>query len=797
MDAAQQEKRRLASLPVAKWVEEQVSQLPRHLARAVKGEHARRCRRGRQRDANLWLLRLAASLPDIDLTASDADLCRDAQEIASDIERYRHEGAGDVAGLVARCVTWGVPVPGGEHEAGMWARAQDARHWRRHLRRRQGVAIERLARAVGIVNDKRNRYCSNDSLSRFHHSRRRNALLLESMRAENELGQSYTLAELAQVSVSNPEIRRTELMVRVAGFDLIAQGLGHAAEFVTITCPSRFHAVTKSGHANTKYSQELTPDEAQQYLCEVWASIRSALERRGVRLYGFRVVEPHHDGTPHWHALIFMDQRHVDVVRATIARYAVRMDRDELGLAYQHLTKTAAMKEARQRREDGEVGTLKQIAERLGYEAATWGNPTAALFEQIKARVYFEPIDRSRGTAAGYIAKYISKNIDGKNAHGDSIGDDLEAGEETDARDSAQRVGAWASVWRKRQFQQIGGAPVTIWRELRRWSAGEVDEAEQLGAALWRELRGLPPAEPSVLEAAAAAADAGHWNTFVRLMGGETAKRRDMPLSLWHESTEPGTVNRYGECVPTKLRGVVEGETGQYAVSRVHEWTILRAGEAGTPRSPVNNCTESADTAEFKPVFQPEWLEWLDSINSGQPLNMPEEVREALEENFFPDWCGEDDLPSWLGAHDQPAHLKADAVPRYREAVQRKAETRRAIDDAGGVAQYIQQVQDAATMARRISWALVKGRQHVAVAGWHQQGIARINHGKGTTETEGLGSSIARGKHDQRTGEGKGLCPPDRQHGRGAGREDRHAGSSLGGAGGLEERARAWLKATC
>lgn len=318
--------------------------------------------------------------------------------------------------------------------------------------------------------------------------------MLQELEAVNELDEKFTLQALVERSVSNPRNRRAELMVRVAGLEQVARQRGHVGVFYTITCPSRMHrAFSRSGKPNPRYDRT-TPRKAQRYLRKQWEKARAKLLRKGIRPYGFRVAEPHHDGTPHWHLLLFVPREHQEQLSQILRHYALQVDGDEPGA------------------------------------------------EEFRFRVV--PIDWNRGTAAGYIAKYISKNIDGC-----GIGVD---GHGHDAKKVAERIVTCASLWGIRQFQQIGGPPVTVWRELRRLS---------------------PEAVAGHIRVAVAAADDGDWARFTELMGGPDAPRKKHPIKLYKAwSDEPG---RYGEPVGERIYGVECDSV--IAVTRIHTWVVRPA----------------------------------------------------------------------------------------------------------------------------------------------------------------------------------------------------------------------------
>ena len=402
--------------------------------------------------------------------------------------------------------------------------------WRGHLRRAAAAWREHLHIALGSVSRKKHAYASKSCVKEWREQKRRTREFLKGLELEDEEGNRISLIEKYDGSVANPAIRRCELMTRIRGFENICNELGYVGEFYTLTAPSKYHATTRAGYRNGKWNGA-SPADTQRYLTGLWARIRAKLHREDVRIFGIRVAEPHHDATPHWHMLMFMLPQDVERVRRIIRDYAWEEDRHEL----------------------------------TGERAK-------------KARFHAERIDPEKGSATGYVAKYISKNIDGYALDGEI---DDESGELL--KETAPAVSAWASRWHIRQFQFIGGAPVTVYRELRRLADGEM-------------ARGLSVEFAAVHDAA----DAGDWAGYVNAQGGPFVRRDDLQVRTLYEPHPE--FNQYGE-ETLCIRGLYDAAVGAGTpiLTRLTRWKIVpkRAVEVdvdlkGAPApswSSVNNCT--------------------------------------------------------------------------------------------------------------------------------------------------------------------------------------------------------------
>jgi hypothetical protein len=116
-------------------------------------------------------------------------------------------------------------------------RATNELWWRRALRQRSALEIERVARDLTIVHKHGQSYCSNFSLQRRRVRDQDNLSMMQNTIAYDADDQSnwFTLNELAGKSISNPEIRRAEMFVRLKGFESIAQANDHVGMFYTPT----------------------------------------------------------------------------------------------------------------------------------------------------------------------------------------------------------------------------------------------------------------------------------------------------------------------------------------------------------------------------------------------------------------------------------------------------------------------------------------------------------------------------------------------------------------------------------
>ncbi|WP_213993929.1 replication endonuclease [Sodalis sp. dw_96] len=292
--------------------------------------------------------------------------------------------------------------------------------WKRQLIAQRDRWREALLIAVGQVHRNASPYASKSAIREVRARRQANMEYLKRCEIENvETGERFDLIEKFLSSVSNPEIRRMELMNTIAGIEKYACQKKDIGMFITITTPSKYHPHRITGKGKNQKvlfnrawdDHAFTPKDGQRYLVKLWGNIRTAFKDQGLKVYGMRVVEPHHDGTPHWHMMLFTQKQHrqqvIDIMRA----YALREDGTERGAA--------------------------------------------------KNR--FDCKHLNRGGATGYIAKYIAKNIDGYAL-------DREIDHETGKplKDAAAAVSAWASTWRIPQFRPIGLPTMGAYRECRR-----------------------------------------------------------------------------------------------------------------------------------------------------------------------------------------------------------------------------------------------------------------------------------------------------------------------------------------
>ena len=508
-------------------------------------------------------------------------------------------------------------------------RLSSASWWERKLtiKRLRESELARLIR--GIINKDNQAYCSDACVGRWEKRQVEGREYMNTLEIISEYGETASMEDVLEGSNSNPRIRRIELNKRIYGFVEYSKMEGHVFGFFTITAPSKYHS-------NSDNYNKWTPRQVHtDYLMPMWKQIRAELKRSGIQMYGFRFVEPHADGCPHWHmALFFENEKDREDATAIISDYALREDTEELkaksynpGLFeltdqvqnnlfslivsfndlvnvrkrifprdFVRLASTANefMKDvdllrgslptkykhfsSELKKVEGDLFNIANASSLLSIDLGAMKdrvktvtnsdlpNELAVLKKRIhvlvlmlaefdkwatvksrngdikqkhKVRFDVEYVENA-GAIVAYVTKYAGKNIDGKGTDDQSIGADNETG--GDLNDTSSRVRAWASLWGVRQFQQLGGSSITVWRAMRR----------------------VKSFDNELLEEFRVEADEGNWEQYLALQGGALRPMRKQVVRPYYSTLNDAwtgniKTSSYGEHVKLMLGVKIEG----------------------------------------------------------------------------------------------------------------------------------------------------------------------------------------------------------------------------------------------
>lgn len=207
------------------------------------------------------------------------------------------------------------------------ARLKDRKWWGRQITQLADEMREHQAQMAGMLGGKHSAMscCSDATVEIFRERKERTDHALKSQfKAKMDLSGNATVFSLYDIAESSKKARLNELFLNIKALETIAESNSYGCAFITLTAAPEFHSNPKRGKNNYDGS---TARAANASIQKDWRSILDGLDNIGVKrksgsYFGFRVVELHEDGCPHWHILLFFDKALgiIESVEASVQR---------------------------------------------------------------------------------------------------------------------------------------------------------------------------------------------------------------------------------------------------------------------------------------------------------------------------------------------------------------------------------------------------------------------------------------------------------------------------------------------
>jgi len=303
---------------------------------------------------------------------------------------------------------------------GVIARAKCKKFWTRSIEKKtnedrlhheaRNQIVGEQKNKKGISNNPTQLYCSDKTLKRITEKTDRNKKHLSKLAVTNiKTGETKSLLEIA---IKNEENRASEMYHIIKNLEHLADENGFNWLFITLTAPAEYHPNPAKG--KRRYNYQLGINASHEYINTKWGQIQSVLSRRKIpaspeSYFGVRTVEPHKDGSMHWHLLLFAKGTLVESIIGAIrekfnteasAKIVIGKDHEEKGSAkaasyiYKYISKTLSKKEQTQYQKD-DIGD--DAREESDLASIRYKDRVQASIKAIGARQY-QPIGVKRLT---------------------------------------------------------------------------------------------------------------------------------------------------------------------------------------------------------------------------------------------------------------------------------------------------------------------------------------------------------------------------------------------------------------
>lgn len=330
-------------------------------------------------------------------------------------------------------------------------RAQCKRFWKRALEKSANEDRLNHEAKNGIVGETNLKdrtqapqlYCSTETLLREQEKNNANIFALAGQYVYNtQTGKTVPLLEI----VSNKENYKIAEVYNICkSLERLADSQGFKWLFITFTAPAQYHPNPSKG--KRRYDRELGIRASHDYIRHNWRKIRSILSYRKIlaspdSYFGFRTIEPHKDGSIHWHLIMFTSPQLIsEITRAIREKFRtdtaakIMLGKSGPGSAkassyiFKYLTKAFSKKDTHQTSKDKatdvqrEANDLASMRNRERVQAAIKAinarqfqifgvNNLITTFRKINS-LKLNDIHPEKGSTLEYIKEKIWRNQDG------------------------------------------------------------------------------------------------------------------------------------------------------------------------------------------------------------------------------------------------------------------------------------------------------------------------------------------------------------------------------------------------